>query len=175
MNTIFSEKDLEDIIEILSNSSEYQYMKDAIYQEHLAEYEEAKEILEKHTDGDESDDGAGYSWVRELANPSHLDITPAEVISSLFAAATRYRLYRETEYFTIENGKHGVDYSVPYKKISREDFKEIVKVTVGALECLSNQIQGYSYEDTPESLVKEDLEEVIRTKSYNKCFEKMAE
>lgn len=167
MNTMFSEKDLEDIIEILSKSNEYKYMRDSIYQEHLADYEFAKETLEKHKD--EIDDNDDYSWAKSLSNPKHLDITPVEVVQGLLTAASRYRRYCETEYFTIENGKHGIDYSVPARPHpTREEFKEIVNMTVGALEVLSYQIQGYSYEDNTERFVKEDLEEAIRIKQENK-------
>lgn len=162
-----STKDVIDILDTLYEFNEFRLMKEDLYKERLADHEFAKETLEKHKD--EIDDNDDYSWAVIFARPTYLNITPAEVVSCILTAASRYRRYRDTEYFTIENGKYGIDYSVPARPHpTREEFKEIVNMTVGALEVLSYQIQGYSYEDNTERFIKEDIEEAINMRLNNK-------
>lgn len=168
-----TEKEVEDILELLFKSNEYNYMKGIVYKEHLTGHEFAKKTLEKYKDN--IDDCP--RWVKQLSNPDYLNIAPKEVIEHLLVYVSSYRHYYETGYFTIENGEDGIEYSIPFPgkiyPITKEEFRKIVNHTVRALEYMSHHIQGYSYKNDTERfcLVIEYLEEAIRRIQENKSNE----
>lgn len=77
----------------------------------------------------------------ELTNGSYDDPDIIDVIRGLICAASRYSKHCDETYYSIENSsKYGIDYSVYYKKMTREEFNEIVVMTFRALQCLEHNV-----------------------------------
>ena len=77
----------------------------------------------------------------ELTNGSYDEPDIIDVIRGLICAASRYSKHCDETYYSIENSsKYGIDYSVYYRKITREQFNEIVVMTFTALQCLENNV-----------------------------------
>lgn len=77
----------------------------------------------------------------ELTNGSYDEPDIIDVIRGLICAASRYSKHCDETYYSIENSsKYGIDYSVYYKKMTREEFNEIVVMTFRALQCLEHNV-----------------------------------
>ena len=82
--------------------------------------------------------------------------TVIDLINCVFVGNGRYQQYREEEYFTILNSrKYGLDYSIPYKKISWEGYGEIRLITLDALEALKMNIEQEKDVSEPSECMEE--------------------
>ena len=77
----------------------------------------------------------------ELTNGSYDEPDIIDVIRGLIFAASRYSKFCDETYYSLENSsKYGIDYSVYYKKMTRDEFNEIVVMTFSALQCLEHNV-----------------------------------
>lgn len=77
----------------------------------------------------------------ELVNEPYKEPDIIDVINGLICQAGRYFKYCDETYFSlVKSSKYGIDYSVRYKKMTREEFFEIVVMTFEALQCLEQNV-----------------------------------
>ena len=77
----------------------------------------------------------------ELINEPYEEPDIIDVINGLICAANRYLKHCDESYYSIENSSnYGIDYSVYCKKMTREEFCEIVVMTFRALQCLEHNV-----------------------------------